>query len=245
MICTVQSAGCSVCSSDNMHSLPPAPYSGFQIRIVRLNDDGGHSWGENTVKRISYRVRTRTIRHIRMLVGRPSYPHGCTQITLFRTTPCGHVASSGADHIGGSVSGYLHSATRRWPPGSPGYGPNVWSADPNIYIVVARDGRSHLPPTGSSTPGLARDLAMPGWSVDRRGLCQPRTEAGEQACHGEHSESPRTAQRAASLCTSARPCRQRPRRTQIQMIGVVTFARRGVARGRAADRRLRGDDALR
>src|SRR6478736_3830823 len=33
---------------------------------------------------------------------------------------------------------YLHSATRRWPPGSPGYGPNVWSADLNIYTSPSR-----------------------------------------------------------------------------------------------------------
>ena len=39
---------------------------------------------------------------------------------------------------GSSVSGYLHSATRRWPPGSPGYGPNVWSADLNIYTSPSR-----------------------------------------------------------------------------------------------------------
>jgi hypothetical protein len=39
---------------------------------------------------------------------------------------------------GGSVSGYLHSATRRWPPGSPGYGPNVSSADLNIYTLPSR-----------------------------------------------------------------------------------------------------------
>jgi hypothetical protein len=43
-----------------------------------------------------------------------------------------------ADHNGGSVSGYLHSTTRRWPPGSPGYGPNVWSADLNIYTSPSR-----------------------------------------------------------------------------------------------------------
>jgi len=42
-----------------------------------------------------------------MLVGRLSYAYSCTQITLFMTTPYGHLTSSGADHIGGSARGYL------------------------------------------------------------------------------------------------------------------------------------------
>ena len=46
---------------------------------------------------------------------------------------------------------YLHSATRRWPPGSPGYGPNVWSADLNIYTSPSQGTVVRIcPPTGSS-----------------------------------------------------------------------------------------------
>jgi hypothetical protein len=50
-----------------------------------------------------------------------------------------------AEQIGGSVSGYLHSATPRWPPGSPGYGPNVWSADLNIHARHPEGSRPVLP----------------------------------------------------------------------------------------------------
>ena len=46
-----------------------------------------------------------------------------------------------------------------------------------------------MPRTESSIAGMARDLAMLVWSVGSRGLCQPRTEADGEACHGEQPES--------------------------------------------------------
>ena len=88
--------------------------------------------------------------------------------------------------------------------------------------------------TGSSTPGLAGDLAMPGWSVGRRGLCQPRAEAREQAGHGEHTESPRTARRRRFImhvCSTvpaetephAAPDDRRGRRCSLMLIPVCAL----------------------
>jgi hypothetical protein len=61
--------------------------------------------------------------------------------------------------------------------------------------------RALMPGKGSSTAGLARDLAMPGWSVNSRGLFQPRTEADWETRHGEQPESLRSRAKRLSFCT--------------------------------------------
>ena len=60
-------------------------------------------------------------------------------------------------------------------------------------------------------------MATPVWPVDRRQLCQPRTEVDREACHGEQPESPRTrAKSRRAICATGDSSSRRPATVQIR-----------------------------
>ena len=121
---------------------------------------------------------------------------------------------------------YLHSATRRWPPGSPGYGPNVWSADLNIYTspsqgtVVRICRRQCLPDCHSAGTSVRR--CMPHGSV----ILAAKLIAGHDA-EGERRE-PRPGRSG---------CRRCPRSDALAGDGHHHPAGRNLAGGHARERR--------